>query len=88
MTINKSLKDITFYGKAKDFVPYFFDDQLETIEYYLDEYPLEEGWTESSLNEFFSEEKNQDTIAQLLGYENRIELLNKLLNRVVDEGDE
>ena len=88
MKINKSLKDITFYGKAKDFVPYLFDDQLETIEYYLDEYPLEEGWTESSLNDFFSEEENQDTIAQLLGYENRIELLNTLVPREVDEGDE
>ena len=62
----KSLRDFDFWSGAKDTVKYLTPCELDQIESILEEcYP--DGMDETAINDFFWFE--EDTIAQLLGYE-------------------
>lgn len=66
--------DFDFLSGAEDNVKYLTCDEIETIFALLTEiYP--EGMTDTELNDFFWFE--DDTIAQLLGYNNFEEIINR-----------
>lgn len=69
-----TLKNFDFWSGAKDTVKYLTESELDTIESYLDElYP--EGMTDTELNDFMWFE--DDTIAELLGYNDFDEIMNR-----------
>lgn len=69
-----TLKNFDFWSGAKDTVKYLTESELETIESYLEElYP--EGMTDTEINDFMWFE--DDTIAELLGYNDFDEIMNR-----------
>lgn len=61
----KSLRNFEFWSGAKDRVNYLTEDELDTIESYLEDiYP--DGMEDVEINDFFWFE--DDTIAEWLGY--------------------
>lgn len=59
-----NLRDFEFWSGAKDFVAKLTDDELDTIEYELEDiYP--KGMTETDINDIFW--FNRDVICELLG---------------------
>ena len=71
---DESISSFDFWAGAKDTVYYLTDDEMDTIEYILeDAYP--EGMSETELNDIFWHEC--DTIAEWLGYDSFDEIMNR-----------
>ncbi|OQB14299.1 MAG: hypothetical protein BWY15_01154 [Firmicutes bacterium ADurb.Bin193] len=70
----ESLTDFEFWSGAKDTAKYLTDEELTTIESYLEEL-FPDGMDETELNDFFWFE--DDTIAEWLGYEDFEALMNR-----------
>ena len=70
----ESLTNFDFWSGAVDTVEYLTDDELDQIEAMLEDmYP--EGMDETEINDFFWFE--EDTIADLLGYNDFEELMHR-----------
>ena len=71
---DKRLRDFDFWSGAKDTVEKLTTDELDTIEYLLeDAYP--DGMTETQINDLFW--FDTDIVAEWLGYENWEQLYNE-----------
>lgn len=74
MTVKQdiTLKEFEFWAGGKDWARWFTDDEMDTIEHYLEDvYP--DGIDETTLNELFWFEP--DWLASLVGFEDADELL-------------
>lgn len=70
---DKALRDFDFWSGAKDTVEYLTSDDLDSIEYILeDAYP--NGMTETQINDLFW--FDCDIVAEWLGYDNWDDLYN------------
>lgn len=70
----KNLRDFDFWAGAKDTVKYLTDEELDIIEFLLEDiYP--NGLDEVSLNDFFW--FDDESIAELLGFENFDEIIER-----------
>lgn len=70
-----SLKNFQFWSGAKDTVKYLTDDELETLESILEMDIFPDGASETEINDFFWFE--DDMIAELLGYSDFEEIMNR-----------
>lgn len=74
ITTETNLRNFDFWAGAKDTVKYLTLEELDTIEAYLEElYP--DGMTETELNDLFW--FDDDFIAELLGYNDFEEIMNR-----------
>jgi len=71
---DESLTGFEFWSGAKDTAKYLTDEELTTIESYLEEL-FPDGMDETELNDFFWFE--DDTIAEWLGYEDFEAIMNR-----------
>ena len=77
----ESITNFDFWSGAKNTVKHLTDEELTTIESYLEEI-FPDGMDETELNDFFWFE--DDLIAEWLGYEN----FEAIINRGSDADDE
>ena len=73
-----SLRDFEFWGGARETVKYLTDDEMNTIESYLEDCYCDRengGMDETEINDFFWFEDN--IIAEWLGYENFDEIMHR-----------
>lgn len=76
ISYEKDLKDFEFWQGGKDTRDYLTDDEMNIIESFLESENFEnDGMTETEINDFFWFEDN--TIAEILGYENFEEIMNE-----------
>ncbi len=73
--IEESLCQFDFWGGAQDTVQYLTEDEIETIEEYLEDMHGDEMISQTDINDFFRDE--DDTIAALLGYNNFSEIIDR-----------
>lgn len=65
-TVEKSLRDFEFWSGAESRAGKCSDEELDSIEEFLEEIEPEDGWTATTINDMFWFEF--DTLAQHLGY--------------------
>ena len=71
---DESISSFDFWAGAKDTVKYLTDDEMETIEFILEDlYP--DGMSETDLNDFFW--FRDDLIAEWLGYDSFEEIMER-----------
>lgn len=73
ITSEISLRNFEFWSGAKDTVKYLTLEELDTIEFILEDIYLESEITDTTINDIFWFE--DDWIAEMLGYENWESLL-------------
>ena len=81
----ESISNFDFWSGAKDTAKHLTDEELTTIESYLEDL-FPDGMGETELNDFFWFE--DDTIAEWLGYEDFGAIMNRNDEDEEDEEDE
>lgn len=68
IVVEKSLRDFDFWSGGADRAEKCSDEELDSIEEFLEEIAPEDGWSDTGINDMFW--FDFDTLAQHLGYEN------------------